>query len=142
MAIIGLRILESKYHNLMKKIKFLYLFNFIWYIILICIILFVYYSYLRIYNLEVLVFIVSILFTNIFLYSFLFIWIISKSKNQSKIWNFFSSWGRKEIKSNINEYYDGKYVQYYRKIILLSYVILALNICLIILIPLYINYSY
>ena len=142
MAIIGLRILESKYHNSMKKIKFLYLFNFIWYIILICIILFVYYSYLRIYNLEVLVFIVSILFTNIFLYSFLFIWIISKSKNQSKIWNFFSSWGRKEIKSNINEYYDGKYVQYYRKIILLSYVILALNICLIILIPLYINYSY
>ncbi len=126
----------------MRKIQLLYIFNFLWYLIIMSAILIGYYSYEYITGLKFITIIISILFTDVFIYSILFIWIISKSKLKFHIRNFFSTWGRQEIKSNIDEYFDKKYADLYRKIIKLSYVVFFINICLIISIPIYSNYLY
>jgi len=124
----------------MRRIRLLYIFNSLWYIIIMAIILTVYHSFKDIKGVNFFVIIISLIFTNVYLYSILFTWIISKSNADLHIRNFFSTWGRQEIISNINVYFDEKYAVLYRKIIRFSYVVFFINICLIISIPLYSSY--
>ena len=125
-----------------KKISLLYLLNFISYLMITTTIIVLYYLFLKAYSIYFVLFIILIIFTNIFFYNHVFLWIISKSKNNSNIWKFFTTWGRIEIRNNINDYFEGKYIKIYRRIIFLSYIIFAFNIVLILSIPIYITFFY
>ena len=126
----------------MKKNSLLYSLNFVAYLILTITFSVLYYFFLKIYNIYFVLLIILIIFTNIFFYNHIYIWIISKSKNTSNVWKFFSTWGRKEIRNNINDYFEEKYAHIYRRIIISLYIIITFNIILILSIPIYITYFY
>lgn len=75
-----------------KKISLLHLVNFIAYLMVTTTIIVLYYLFLKAYNIYFVLFIILMTFTNIFFYNHIFLWIISKSKKNSNIWKFFSTW--------------------------------------------------
>ena len=126
----------------MKKILLLSLLNAFAYLAITITISVLYYKYLIGYNIKFVLFVILIIFTNIFLYNHIYFWIISKSKKNSQLRKFFSTWGRHEIRQNIHEFFDEKYTQTYKKIINFVYILLIVNLILIAAIPIYIVYFY
>jgi len=57
-----------------------------------------------------------------YLYIVIFVWIVNKSKLGINKEDFFSTWGRRKIRDNIQEYFDDQYAPIYQKIISLIYI--------------------
>lgn len=67
----------------------------------------------NVYSYIIFNFIISIMF----LYNFLFFWVIGKSAEHCDRGDFFSTWGRSDVRDNLEKYFpDKKYRDFYDKL--------------------------
>jgi heme/copper-type cytochrome/quinol oxidase subunit 4 len=58
-------------------------------------------------------------------FTYLFLWLVTKAKPGVNKRDFFTTWGRSAVRRNIDQYFEEPYKRLYKTIMTLTYVILA-----------------